>query len=409
MGILSNVKQASFVGPTRFALHTVEGFGKTTLASFFPEALFVCGERGFPRDLGRAPNYVEPKSWTDVLQLVDDLISQPHAYQSLVLDTMDWLEPLIWRFVCERDTNRKTEMNPKGSVLESIEDYGYGKGYIAAMDSMRSFLTKLDELQTKRGMHIVILMHSFVKPFHNPAGDNFDRWVPKMHERCARLVVEWCENVFFGYFEITTLKDDPKDKKAKGSSSGRRILGTRHNAMYDAKNRFNLPDTIELKNPAELMPYLLGKHIKPPMSANASTPAGKAPTPEQAKVEEKKVEAIEASTRAEPEPARSEAYQKAQPAAKESAEETERKVREAYDKAQAAKPPEADAMTDEMKRVASMLEDVEHWCGKKVRKDVEKWVSSADDNNKLAWCFQEAGKLISIAKKKQQDEQQANA
>jgi hypothetical protein len=395
MGILNTVKQATFQGPTRFALHSVEGFGKTTLAAFFPAPLFVCGESGFPRDLGRAPSFVAPKTWQDVLALVDELIASAHAFESVVFDTMDWIEPLIWRYVCERDTSRKSEMNPKGNTLESIEDYGYGKGYLAAMEEMRRLLTKLDDLQTKRAMHVVILMHSWVKPFHNPAGDNFDRWVPKMHERCARLVVEWAENVFFGYFEITTLKDDPKDKKAKGSSTGRRILGTRHNAMFDAKNRFNLPDTIELNAPTELMPYLLGKHIKPPLDAKAASPAGKLP-----------IAPVEAPKDDDKEPARNADYQSAKSTApKESVAETQKKIRDEYEKntgqkVEAPKESPNDADAQEMAQIGAMLDDVSTHCGPKLRKDIEKWIASADTPEKLNWCFAEANKHITAAKKK---------
>lgn len=363
MGLLSTAKAATFTGPTRLALHSVEGFGKTTLAAFFPSPLFVCAERGFPRDLGRAPQFVQPTTWEEVRSLIQELMTGAHQYESLVFDTMDWVEPLIWKFVCARDTNRKTEMNPKGHTLESIEDYGYGKGYLATMEEMRALLSDLDQLQTKRGMHIVILIHSHVKPFNNPAGDNFDRWQPKLHDRCARLIVEWCENVFFGYFEITTAKQDASNKreKAKGASTGRRILGTRHNAMYDAKNRFNLPDTVELGNPAELMPYLLGKHITPPKSADAAMPNGK--------------------------PAEQRAAASDATKTSETFKETNDKIAGAY----------ADAMTDDVKRAQAMLADVERACGAKVRREVEKWLAVADTPDKVAWCFAEAAKKIQTA------------
>ncbi len=39
-------------GPTRLAMHTVEGFGKTTLLAHFPKPLVVGAENGIPRDLG---------------------------------------------------------------------------------------------------------------------------------------------------------------------------------------------------------------------------------------------------------------------------------------------------------------------------------------------------------------------
>ncbi len=380
MGILDTAKQASFQGPTRLALHSVEGFGKTTLAAFFPRPLFVCAETGFPRDLGHAPSFVAPKSWEEVLALVDDLITGAHNFESVVFDTMDWIEPMIWRFVCDRDTDRKSEINPKGNTLISIEDYGYGKGYTTSAEQMRVLIGKLDELQTKRAMHVVVLMHSWVKPFHNPAGDNFDR--------CARIIVEWSENVLFGYFEVTTLKDDPKDKKAKGASTGRRILGTRHNAMYDAKNRFNLPDTIELGAPPALVPYLLGKHIKMPHDAGAVAPGV------------------------------------TKPETKESAADTSKKIREEYEKTTGTKVADlvaaeqagdrsvstaAMSSAADMAKIGAMLDDVEKHCGPKLRKDVEKWIAAADTDEKTKWCFTEAAKHVAAAKKKASEQPAATA
>lgn len=386
--MLATAKIATFKGPTRLALHSVEGFGKTTLASFFPKPLFVCGERGFPRDLGHAPSYVEPQSWKDVQTLINELLTQQHDYQSLVFDTMDWIEPLIWRHLLERDSNEKTELNPTGKKLTSIESYGYGKGYINSMEQMRELLIALDHLQTRRGMHIVILMHSQVKKFDNPSGDNFDRWVPKMHERCSRLVIEWCENVLFGYFEIATHKDDIKDRKAKGTSTGRRILGTRHNAMYDAKNRFNLPDTVELGDPRQLIPYLLGQHIATPdMSANAASPSGKQPEPE------KPVESgppLNMTSKLSEQPK--------QDATKgQTFEQTQSQLAAAYEQQAKSTTQLSTETSDQMKAIESMLADLERACGPKQRKDMEKWLSAADDQKKLDWCFAEATKLIAAA------------
>lgn len=285
---ISDVMKASFIGPTRLLLHSVEGFGKTTLAAFFPRPVFVSAERSFPRDLGFNPMHVEPTTWNDVITFVRSLIEDQHDFETIVFDTWDWIDALVQRYVCDRDTNRKSEINPKGHVLEGIEDYGYGKGYVQVAEQVRTFTQLLNELQSRRGMHIVVLSHSHVKEFKNPAGENFDRWVPKVHERSARIWVEWAENVLFGYFEVTASKDDPKKlgAKAKASGTDRRILGAKHHALYDAKNRFNLAALIELGAPADLIPYLIGAHLNPPPDYASKPPeqpkTGNAPPRESA-------------------------------------------------------------------------------------------------------------------------------
>jgi hypothetical protein len=175
---------------------------------------------------------------------------------------------MIHRFVLDRDSERQTEMNAKGRKLLSIEDYGYGKGYLVAEEEFRKLIGVLDELQSKRDMHIVMLMHTHVKTFKNPAGPDYDRFEPKCQQRIARVVVEWAENVLFGYFQVLSSKEpddvarNEKTARAKGIGAGVRMIGTQNTAMYDAKNRVGLPPELELPQTYDdLLSILLGENV----------------------------------------------------------------------------------------------------------------------------------------------------
>lgn len=248
-------------------MHSVEGLGKTTLLAHFPKVLIVGNERGVPRDLPFSVATMPINGWLDMFDTVASLRHDEHDFLTLGIDTVDWLEPHIHKFVCERDSGRKTEMNPRGEPLLSIEDYGFGKGYIVAEEEFRRLIYELDILQVERGMHVVMLMHSHVVNFKNPSGPDFDRWEPKCHKRISKVVVEWSENFLFGHFETSVGKipeEQAKKKdqaRPKGISTGRRLLGTRNNAMYDAKNRHAFPEIIELEDPKDLLPQLLGIHL----------------------------------------------------------------------------------------------------------------------------------------------------
>ncbi len=269
---ISQVSFASTDGPGRVAVYSDEGWGKTTLLCHFPRPIVVGAEQGIPRDLGFPVAMMNPITWVNVFDIVGSLTNDQHDYETLGFDTVDWLEPLIYRFILERDSKRQTEMNPKGRLLESIEDYGFGKGFIAAEEEFRKLISALDVLQHKRRMNVVMLLHSKVKTFKNPSGPDYDRWEPKTHERISRVIIEWAENVIFGYFEINASKN-PDDKerhkmapdkaRAKGFGDGTRLIGTQKNALYDAKNRVRLPAEMTLGDPKELVPLLLGKHIAP--------------------------------------------------------------------------------------------------------------------------------------------------
>jgi hypothetical protein len=269
---LSHSQMSSDDGPARVAIHAPGGFGKTTIGCHFPTPIVMGAEKGIPRDLGFPVATIHPEKWIDCFDVVGSLVGDRHDNFTLVIDTVDWLEPLIHRFVCERDSERKTEMNPKSNKLISIEDYGYGKGYLVAEEEFRKFITVIDRLQAKRGMHVVMLMHSQTRTFKNPAGPDFDRWEPKCHARIAKVVEEWCENMLFGFFQIDAAKisedkernkSNPERARAKGVGGDTRIVGAQHSAMYDAKNRVGLPAEFELGQDIDgLIAALVGEDVK---------------------------------------------------------------------------------------------------------------------------------------------------
>lgn len=286
-------------GPARIGIHGPEGVGKTLLAAYFPAALFVGPERGIPRDLGFSVPELHPSNWNQMRSIVRSLISDEHDFQTLVIDTVDWIEPMIHEFVCERDSERKTEMNKSGHKLLSIEDYGYGRGYLCAEEEFRALIRDLDVLQHRRAMHVVLVMHSKVSTFKNPAGADFDRWTGKPQQRITDIVKEWVENLVFIHYRVDASKvseDKERNKaapdraRAKGVGGSDRVYGLRQCAVYDAKNRVGLPNEIENADPNELVTALLGGNlapnhepIAPVMSRDRLQPRntnGAAPSPE---------------------------------------------------------------------------------------------------------------------------------
>lgn len=226
---LTSITRGKLDKPPRVLLYGVEKIGKSTFAAGAPSPVFLCAEDGTSElDVAR---FREPTCWEDVRYALDTLNRSEHDYKTVVLDTLDWLEPLCWREVCRK--------GGKGA----IEDFDYGKGFVAALDHWRDFLADLDELRHKRGMAIVLLAHSWIKSFNNPAGENFDRYEMKLHAKTGALIKEWCDAVLFATYETFTHE---KKGKVKGISSGARIIHTQRMATWDAGNRYDLPETLPL-------------------------------------------------------------------------------------------------------------------------------------------------------------------
>jgi hypothetical protein len=226
---LANVARGKIAKPYRIIIFGVEGVGKTMFAANAPAPIFICAEEGTAHlDVARFPT---PKSWADVLEAVRVLTHEPHDFKTLAIDTFDWLEPLCWAHVCSL------------AGKPDIESFGFGKGYVAALEHWRLLLARLDALANARKMNIVLVGHAAIRRVDDPQTGPFDRYRMKVHERAADLLREWVDAVLFARYEVFAFE---KNGKMRGRSSGARVIHTQWSAAFDAKNRFNLPEQLPL-------------------------------------------------------------------------------------------------------------------------------------------------------------------
>lgn len=224
------VKSTRRAAPVRALIHGDGGVGKSTLAASAPLAIFIAAEDGLKNIDAQAVD-PPPRTWADVLEAIDHLAALPVSEcRTIAIDSLDWIEPLCWSHVCV-----------KGKKPD-IESFGYGKGYAAALDEWRVFLRKLETVSAS-GKNVILIAHSVRKPVKNPEGDDYEKWQIKLHEKASGLLKEWVDVVGFAAHEIVV---DDSSGRAKGMSTGKRVLRTQPNAAYDAKTRYSLPRTIPL-------------------------------------------------------------------------------------------------------------------------------------------------------------------
>jgi len=232
---LTSVTRGRVDRPMRILVYGTEGIGKSTFAAAAPAPIFLAPEDGTAElDVARFP---QPRTWREVLDAIAELTTAPHEYRTLVIDTLDALEPLVWAHVVEQTGNPK---------IKTLGDIGFGKGPDAALDLWRVFMAALERLRNTRNMHVILIAHSWVKSFKNPEGDDFDRYELKLHPKAGGALREWCEAVLFARYETFTLKDE-KTKRVKGFSNGARVIHTQRTAAWDGKNRYDLPETLPLE------------------------------------------------------------------------------------------------------------------------------------------------------------------
>jgi hypothetical protein len=249
---LTKASKGKLAVPLRYVVYGAEGVGKSTLAAHAPKPIWLDIEDGSGRlDVARYPfrdgdgGHV-PQSYPEILAAIDDLAHNPHEYKTLVIDTADRLESLMWRWILERDSGKSSALNKGGKTMTSIEDYGYGKGYQLAVDDWRALCLKLDRLRMIRGISIIFLAHTQIRTFKNPTGDDYDRWVLRINDKAGGFLKEWADVTAFATFEESAGKLPGDDGRSKGYSTGRRLLKLERTAAFDAKSRIPLPAEVEL-------------------------------------------------------------------------------------------------------------------------------------------------------------------
>jgi hypothetical protein len=234
MKLLEQVQRGIVQAPRRTNLYGVHGVGKSTFAAMAERPVFIQTEDGLANiDCDRFPLAT---TYADVLAALGELYTEAHEYRTVVLDSLDWLERLIWAKVCADRS------------VESIEDIGYGKGYVFALTQWREVLQGLDALRNERRMAVILIAHVQIEKFANPETDTYDRYSPRLQKLASALVQEWCDEVLFATYKVhtKTTSEGFDRKRVQGIGTGERILRTTERPAHVAKNRLGLPDEIPL-------------------------------------------------------------------------------------------------------------------------------------------------------------------
>ena len=250
MSLLENIKKGRESKPPRLFIYGQEGVGKSTVGASAPSPVFVQTEDG----LGEIDTSKFPlaKNLDEVLAYLTALRDEPHQFQTVVLDSADWLERLVWDKVCQDFGVRSIEK----------ADGGYGKGYVHALTYWRKVVALLSELRELRGMIVIVIAHSKVERFEDPENSAYDRYTPRLHKLATSLLCEWADAVLFATKRFRVSKEtgngfqgDRAIASPVGADGGERILRTVGSPACIAKNRFGLPSEIPLSWDAFMAAY----------------------------------------------------------------------------------------------------------------------------------------------------------
>jgi AAA domain-containing protein len=230
--LLTTITRQKRRRPVFGVLYGPSGIGKSTFGASLPEPVFLQVERGL--DMIRTPKFPVPRDFAGLYAQVDALDKEEHPYQSIVLDTLDATEVLIWQRVCQE------------GKCKSIEDFagGYGKGYVRSRELMQGLMAKLSDMSER--YHVLLLAHSHIKTISDPMlTAPYDMHRMKLQDKAAEIVRQSVDLILYVNLEENIVKDAPRARKGRNIVSGDRLMWTQPITGAEAKNRYDLDSPME--------------------------------------------------------------------------------------------------------------------------------------------------------------------
>jgi len=237
-------KPAVFPKPVSIVLYGPPGVGKSSFAAQFPKPGFII-DRTEPGIKNLQAHGLVPKSipildevseWKDLLKAVSSA-SSDETIRTLVCDALTGFELLCFRHHCKR----------------YFHDDWSSEGFFAYQKGPRNAATRdwpeLLDCLTKVGntKNLILIGHSQVKPYSNPLGPDYDRFIMSVDKETWVVTHRWAEAVFFLNYHMEITKEGTKHK----ASEAGRFLNPVWSPAYDAKNQLGLTLPIDMGDSAK--------------------------------------------------------------------------------------------------------------------------------------------------------------
>lgn len=251
MSLLKSIAPTRHANPPRILVHGGEKVGKSTYFAGAPNPIFIRTEDGLNGIDAMAFPLAE--RYEDVEEAITSLTVEDHDFQTVVIDSADWLEKLIFQKVCDDD----------GVESIVLAGGGYGKGYELAMNYWRRIIRALDNLNRTKGMIVGIICHSVVVQFNDPIHEPYDRYEMKLYQSkkgmgSRDMLQEWADVIGYAHKKIYVRKQDTTETEKVGKTTAKKQIvrgvdaGSNHklalkgSPAYVAGNRYGLPEEIDL-------------------------------------------------------------------------------------------------------------------------------------------------------------------
>lgn len=250
---MSSIQKGVKNMPRKIVIYGPPKLGKSTLVGSAKNALLIPTEdRVAHIDCDKTPVM---SSYAEIIDVFNFLLdgNTKHTYKRIIIDSIDWLEPLLHQYICEKKGFKSlTDDHNKETAFQKGMKYH-------AVEAWKNFLHNCDVLR-ESGMDVVLTAHSAVITITPPDIDSYDKAVMKIDKNALNVVEEWADIIGYYTHEIFVKTDDKGiNKKGKAIASKKRILhlSGESPAMING-NSFGLDDAVvTLEHCSEIMEWLL--------------------------------------------------------------------------------------------------------------------------------------------------------
>ena len=177
-------------------------------------------------------------------------------FDCVIIDTLSALEERAREHVIATVPHEKS-----GRPINSLEDYGFGKGYVHLYEQMLLILSDLDAL-VEKGKHIILICHQVAERAPSATSEDYLEYQPRLQSppktgKVRERVFEFCDHFF-------RLDQDRVVTDGKAMNTDSRAIYTTRSATSWAKHRAlpngrEIPDVIPFpKGSVEIWKLLFG-------------------------------------------------------------------------------------------------------------------------------------------------------
>lgn len=244
----SSSKSSSIVDtlPLFMLLHGKSGVGKSSFCAHAPKPVFLIDhdETGIVRlkQRGLVPSSVQIMDpiddYEELASVLDSFSPEDYDAETLVIDSLTGFQRLCFDYRC----NMERDYGGFDGDYGAFYDFYKGPAQAAQQD-WPPLMTALRQIRDK-GCNVLLISHSEEKPYRNPDGPDYDKFVSALDARIWKATERVVEAVLFLNFEID-VKGSRGGAKGKASDIARMII-TDKTPTADAKNWYGLPPIIDM-------------------------------------------------------------------------------------------------------------------------------------------------------------------